>query len=113
MLPDPFSSALVNDRLLIAFKSGEIDIRNPTDLIVISIDFSYSHNPASRGFLSCPLYFWSFYGRFICSLLKTALQYCENTSRKKIRTLLLYFHSFCTSVFPTSNLMSSQMPIFH
>ena len=30
-----------------------------------------------------------------------------------MRTLLVYFHSFCTSVLPTSNLMSSQRPIFN
>ena len=48
----------------------------------------------------------SFHGCLTCSLIKTAMKIL-----RKIRTLLVYFHSFCTSVFSTSNLMSSQGPI--
>ena len=49
---------------------------------------------------------WSFHGCLACFLIKTAMKIL-----RKMRTLLVYFHSFCTSVFPTSNLMSSQRPI--
>ena len=49
---------------------------------------------------------WSFHGCLTRSLIKTAMKIL-----RKMRALLVYFHSFCTSVFPTSNLMSSQRPI--
>ena len=78
--------------------------------------FSYFHRPvASWCFLSCHLYFlvflWLSY-----TLPKTAMEILWKYKRRKneISTgrVYWYFHWFCTSVFPKSNLMSSQMPIF-
>ena len=47
---------------------------------------------------------WSFHGCLTCSLIKTAMKIL-----RKMRTLLVYFHSFCISVIPTSNLMSNKL----
>ena len=67
--------------------------------------FSYFHYCASRGVLFCLLYFLVFSWLSYLFLIKTAMKIL-----RKMRTLLVYFHLFCTSVFPTSNLMSSQRP---
>ena len=58
---------------------------------------------------------WSFHGCRICCL-RQPWKYNENTNDEKVRTLLAGYTLIgfaCTSVFPNSNLMSSQRPIFN
>ena len=69
---------------------------------------------ADGGFLSCQLYFVVF--SWLSYLLpKTALEILRKYKRRKGEDSAgrVYFHCFCTSVFPNSNLTSSQRPILH
>ena len=58
--------------------------------------------------------YWSFHGCCICCL-RQPWNYHEICKRRRDENSAgrVYFHRFCISVFPNSNLMSSQRPIFH
>ena len=69
---------------------------------------------ADGGLLSCQLYFVVF--SWLSYLLpKTALEILRKYKRRKGEDSAgrVYFRCFCTSVFPNSNLTSSQRPILH
>ena len=76
--------------------------------------FSFVYHPgASWGSLSCRLYFLIF--SWLSYLLpKTAMEILRKYKRQigEDSAGRVFFHWFCTSVFPTSNLTSSQRPIF-
>ena len=55
---------------------------------------------------------WSIQGCRICCLGQP-WKYYQNTNGEKNSAGRVYFHWFCTSVFPNSSLMSSQMAMFN
>ena len=66
--------------------------------------------------VSCPLYLLVFsWLPYMYLFPKTAMKIPQKCSRWKDEncSVRVYYHWFCTSVFPTSNLMSSQRPIFN
>ena len=77
--------------------------------------FSYFYHPgASWGFLSCRLYSLVF-SWLSCMLPKRATEILRKYKRRmgEDSASRVHFHCFWTSVFPNSNLMSSQRPIFN
>ena len=102
-------------RLQDVLKRGKIDIHSSTGLIVISIDFFLLSSP--RCYLRFLILSFVFPGLFM-AVVSVALDSHGNTRNYKRRkgedsACRVYFHWFCTSVFPNSNLMSSQRPIFN
>ena len=77
--------------------------------------FSLFHHPvASWGFLSSCLYFLVF--SWLSYLFpKTSMEMLRKYKQRKGEDSAgrVYFHWFCTSVFPNSNLPSSKRPIFN
>ena len=74
----------------------------------------FPHPGASWGFLSCRLYFLVF--SWLSYLLpKTSMEILRKYKRRKGEDSAgrLFFHWFCTFVFPNSNLTSTQRLIFN